>query len=64
MIICTRDCLPFSTCAYTDKQRRRVVCQYTKPGWIMARKINRDNERWIKSMVVETDKGMVRKQRE
>ena len=48
MIICTRDCLPFSTCAYTDKQRRRVVCRYTMPSRAMARRQKLDNEQAIK----------------
>ena len=58
MIICTKDCEPFHTCRFTDKQRKRVVCQYTEPGRIMARIVRRDNEKWVKAMLKKTDKGM------
>ena len=51
MTVCTRYCLPFHTCQYSDKERkrRRVVFQYPerlKPS------------RWLKRTVKQTDMEM------
>lgn len=57
MIVCTRDCLPFHVCQFSDKQRKRVVCRYTEPGRIMARKIKKDNEMWANTMSRKQGEG-------
>jgi predicted amidophosphoribosyltransferase len=54
MIVCTRDCLPFHVCQFSDKQRKRVVCQYAEPSAAMARRLKRDNEKWVKAMLEKT----------
>jgi hypothetical protein len=59
MIVCTKECTPFSTCQYSDKERRtKIVCLYTPAGPRLAKQIRRDNERWIKAMIKQTDKEM------
>ena len=51
------DCTAFDPCVLSDKDRKRVVCLYPSADTVTAKQ-RRENRRWVKRAIKQTDKGM------